>query len=84
MGEVFCWDGRITSAEEWRAIDGRALSRAQEEQRTDASCADDGNAFTKAEFEAFYGGIDEWEAAPPADPEKVAACSIKVYHALKW
>ena len=84
VGEIFRWDGRITSAEEWRVIDNKALARVQEEQRTDASCADDGNAFTKAEFEAFYGSTKEWDAAPPADPEKVAACSIKLYHALKW
>ena len=41
--------------------DSWGLGVLYEERRVDGD-----NAYTKHEFVAFYGGTDEWDAAPPA------------------
>ena len=88
IGKVYSWDGRIHSEEEWRKIDEDAISRALDEQRVDVfasvTAAEPEEAFTKTEFLEFYGGLDEWEKSKRASPEVVAACQVKLYHALKW
>ena len=43
--------------------DAAAPTQPSPEKRLDGSAA-----FTRGEFMEFYGGLDEWHAAPPAPP----------------
>ena len=89
IGEIYAWDGRINSEEEWEQIQRNVNSRAEEEQRIDASSIGStgsrfAEAFTKNEFLQFYGDLHQWESSEQAPDDVVFINSIKIYHALKW
>lgn len=47
-----------------------------EERRIDAN---DGGAFTRAEFVAYYGGIEEWDRSQPILPVSSGSCQDENY-----
>eukprot|EP00756_Hemistasia_phaeocysticola_P033935 Hpha_TRINITY_DN16493_c6_g1::TRINITY_DN16493_c6_g1_i1::g.159836::m.159836 len=61
-GDVLDAEARPAEDDE-PALRGRAV-RAAEEKRVDPA---DGQEYTQEEFQAEYGGLDEWEAAKPKE-----------------
>ena len=82
-GHVYCGapvDGDETPADGAAPVDGAgadAPAAADDDQDgvvemhvVEMRIAPDGNSYTRADFEDYYGGSDEWHQAPPASPAR--------------